>query len=79
MPMTEAAIDAGFCATCMSRSASRSTSGAWSVRVYYKPFVDWIWGGCLLMALGGFIAMLRPALPAARQGSAAHLPGGVPA
>jgi len=26
------------------------------VRVYYKPFVVWIWGGCLLMALGGGLA-----------------------
>ena len=32
-------------------------SGAWGVRIYAKPFVDWIWGGCLLMALGGFIAV----------------------
>ena len=31
--------------------------GAWSVRVYHKPFVTWIWGGCLLMALGGFLAL----------------------
>ena len=31
---------------------------AWTVRVYYKPFVDWIWGGCLLMALGGFFAVI---------------------
>ena len=30
--------------------------GEWAVRVYYKPFVDWIWGGCLLMALGGLLA-----------------------
>jgi cytochrome c-type biogenesis protein CcmF len=29
----------------------------WLVRVYHKPFVDWIWSGCLLMALGGFIAV----------------------
>ena len=28
------------------------------MRVYYKPFVDWIWGGCLLMGLGGLIAIL---------------------
>jgi cytochrome c-type biogenesis protein CcmF len=21
-----------------------------------KPFIDWIWGGCLLMAFGGFLA-----------------------
>ena len=57
MPMTEAAIDSGASATCTCRSASRSTAGAWSVRVYHKPFVTWIWGGCLLMALGGFLAL----------------------
>jgi cytochrome c-type biogenesis protein CcmF len=32
-------------------------SGAWGVRIYVKPFVDWIWLGCLLMALGGFTAI----------------------
>ena len=32
-------------------------AGAWGVRIYVKPFVDWIWGGCLLMALGGFLAI----------------------
>jgi len=26
------------------------------VRVYVKPFVDWIWFGCLMMALGGVLA-----------------------
>ena len=30
---------------------------AWSVRVYHKPFVTWIWAGCLLMALGGVLAL----------------------
>jgi cytochrome c-type biogenesis protein CcmF len=29
---------------------------AWTVRVQHKPFVDWIWSGCLLMALGGALA-----------------------
>jgi len=33
------------------------SGGAWSVRIYHKPFVNWIWGGCGLMALGGFFAM----------------------
>jgi len=32
-------------------------SGAWGVRIYVKPFVDWIWTGCLLMAFGGFVAV----------------------
>ena len=31
---------------------------AWSVRVHHKPFVNWIWGGCVLMALGGVLAVL---------------------
>ncbi|MGI9311299.1 MAG: heme lyase CcmF/NrfE family subunit [bacterium] len=31
-------------------------AGAWSVRIYYKPFIRWIWLGALIMALGGFIA-----------------------
>ena len=32
-------------------------SGAWALRIYLKPFIDWIWGGAFLMALGGFIAV----------------------
>jgi cytochrome c-type biogenesis protein CcmF len=30
--------------------------GAWLVKVQHKPFIDWIWGGCLIMALGGVLA-----------------------
>jgi len=44
------------------------SGGAWSVRVYYKPFVDWIWGGAVLMALGGGLALSdRRYLLAARK------------
>ena len=32
-------------------------NNTWTLRVHVKPFVDWIWGGCLLMALGGVIAL----------------------
>src|SRR4029078_12162572 len=57
MPMTEAAIDTGLTRdVCVSRGDPLDGS-AWAVRVYYKPFVDWIWGGCLLMALGGLCAL----------------------
>jgi cytochrome c biogenesis protein CcmG/thiol:disulfide interchange protein DsbE len=73
MPMTEAAIDAGLLRDVYVSLGEPIDERAWSVRVYYKPFVDWIWGGCLLMALGGFLAM-RPALPAAEEGGG-HLPG----
>jgi len=32
--------------------------GAWSVRIYIKPFVQWIWLGAILMALGGILALV---------------------
>lgn len=58
MPMTETAIDTGFTRDLyVSLGEPLDPQGsAWSVRVYYKPFVMWIWGGCLLMALGGSVA-----------------------
>ncbi|MEN9478979.1 MAG: hypothetical protein RLZZ298_374 [Pseudomonadota bacterium] len=62
MPMTEAAIDAGILRdvyVSLGEPIDRDKpEGEWAVRVYYKPFVDWIWGGCALMALGGLLAML---------------------
>jgi cytochrome c-type biogenesis protein CcmF len=57
MPMTEAAIDTGFTRDVYVSLGEPLEGEAWAVRVYYKPFVDWIWGGCLLMALGGLLAM----------------------
>jgi cytochrome c-type biogenesis protein CcmF len=57
MPMTEAAIDAGFTRDVYVSLGEPLEGKAWAVRVYFKPFVDWIWGGCLLMALGGLFAM----------------------
>jgi cytochrome c-type biogenesis protein CcmF len=55
-PMTEAAIDTGFTRDLYVSLGEAVEGKAWIVRVYFKPFVDWIWGGCLLMALGGGIA-----------------------
>ncbi|QWE30344.1 heme lyase CcmF/NrfE family subunit [Polynucleobacter sp. Adler-ghost] len=57
MPMTEAAIDAGLTRDIYVSLGEELEDKAWAVRVYYKPFVDWIWGGCVLMALGGLLAM----------------------
>jgi cytochrome c-type biogenesis protein CcmF len=57
MPMTEAAIDAGLTRDIYVSLGEELGDQSWAVRVYYKPFVDWIWGGCLLMALGGVLAM----------------------
>jgi cytochrome c-type biogenesis protein CcmF len=55
-PMTEAAIDTGFTRDLYVSLGEAVEGGAWIVRVYFKPFVDWIWGGCVLMALGGALA-----------------------
>jgi len=61
MPMTEAAIDTGFFRdvyVSLGEPIDKAKpEAAWAVRVYYKPFVDWIWGGCVLMALGGLLAV----------------------
>ncbi len=58
MPMTEAAIDVGvFRDLYVSLGEPIGDgSGAWSVRVYYKPFIRWIWAGTLIMAIGGLFA-----------------------
>jgi cytochrome c-type biogenesis protein CcmF len=57
MPMTEAAIQPGLTRDLYVSLGDPLESGGWLVSVRVKPFVDWIWGGCFLMAIGGFIAM----------------------
>jgi cytochrome c-type biogenesis protein CcmF len=55
-PMTESAIDYGAFRHLYVALSESVGPDAWLVRVHYKPFVGWIWGGCLLMALGGLLA-----------------------
>jgi cytochrome c-type biogenesis protein CcmF len=61
MPMTEAAIDTGLLRdvyVSLGEPIDKARpDAAWAVRVYHKPFVDWIWGGCVLMGLGGLLAL----------------------
>ena len=67
--MTETAIDTGLLRDLYVSLGEPVGSGSWSVRVYYKPFVDWIWGGALLMACGGGLALSdrRYAIAARKQ------------
>jgi cytochrome c-type biogenesis protein CcmF len=67
--MTETAIDSGLFRHLYISLGEPVSNNAWSVRVYYKPFVGWIWGGAVLMALGGGIALSdrRYALAARKQ------------
>ena len=55
-PTTEADIDAGLFRHLYVALGEPVGNEAWSLRVYYKPFVQWIWMGPLVMMLGGFIA-----------------------
>jgi cytochrome c-type biogenesis protein CcmF len=58
MPMTEVAIDRGIMRDLyVSMGEPLDDGRAWSVRLYVKPFVNWIWGGCVLMSLGGLLAI----------------------
>jgi len=77
MPMTEAAIDSSLTRdvyVSLGEPLEGGASPAWAMRVYHKPFVSWIWGGCLLMALGGAMAALdrryRRKVTAASAGAA---------
>ena len=55
-PMTEAASDSNLLRDLYVSMGERLPSGEWIVRVQYKPFIVWIWGGCLIMMLGGVVA-----------------------
>src|SRR3546814_8557799 len=57
MPMAEAAIDANGLRHVYVALGEPLDEEAWGVRIYYKPFVDWIWIGSILMALGGLLAI----------------------
>jgi cytochrome c-type biogenesis protein CcmF len=56
-PMTEASIHRNLTRDLYVSLGEPVEGGAWIVRVYVKPFVNWIWGGCALMALGGALAI----------------------
>jgi cytochrome c-type biogenesis protein CcmF len=55
-PMTEAAINASISRDLYVSLGEAVGDGAWTVRIHVKPFVRWIWIGCLLMAFGGLLA-----------------------
>ena len=59
MPMTEASIRSRLSGDLyVSLGEPVGGTGEWIVRIYVKPFVTWIWGGCVLMSLGGMIAAM---------------------
>ncbi|MGB5832948.1 MAG: heme lyase CcmF/NrfE family subunit [Thiohalocapsa sp.] len=75
MPMTEAAIDAGLFRDIYISLGEPVGDGDWALRLYYKPYVRWIWLGAILMALGGTLAVSDPRYRAARSRAAAPVGG----
>jgi len=56
-PTSETAIDRSVWRDLYVSLGDPTEDGGWTVRVYHKPLVNWIWGGALLMALGGLFAI----------------------
>jgi len=54
---SEAAIDRSIMRDLYVSLGDEVEGGAWTVRVYHKPLINWIWGGALLMAIGGAFAV----------------------
>ncbi|MDE1949255.1 MAG: heme lyase CcmF/NrfE family subunit [Burkholderiales bacterium] len=79
-PMTEAAVDSNPLRDLYISMGERLPTGEWIVRLQYKPFIVWIWGGCLIMMVGGALAAsdrryrvrqtATQALPGAAEGRA---------
>jgi len=67
MTMTEAAIRYGFVGDVYVAMGEPLAGGAWSMQMYLKPFVGWLWGGAILMALGGLLAALGARNKGARE------------
>ena len=79
MPTTEAAIRTSLRGDLYVSLGEPVDGGAWSVRVYHKPLITWIWGGCLLMALGGLLALSDRRYRVALRPSDAGIVDGAPA
>ena len=75
MPTTEAGIDYGLWRDVYLVLGDAQTGGGWAVRSYVKPFANWLWAGCALMALGGILSLsdrrYRTAAGARRAAAAA--------
>ncbi len=55
--MTDASIDKTLFRDLYAALGEELENGAWSMRVYYKPLIRWIWLGALFMTFGGVLAV----------------------
>jgi cytochrome c-type biogenesis protein CcmF len=78
MPTTEAAIDNGIFRDLYLVIGDPQADGGWAVRTYIKPFANWIWAGCIIMAFGGLLSLSDRRYRVA-AGARKAAPGAVPA
>ena len=78
MPTTEAAIDYRFLRDLYVVIGDQQGDGGWVMRTYIKPLANWIWGGCILMSLGGLLSLSDRRFRVA-AGARKTPPSGVPA
>ena len=55
--MTEAGIDSGVTRDLFVALGEQLDNGDWSLRIYVKPFINWIWLGTFIMAFGGVLSI----------------------
>ncbi len=80
MPTTEAGINNGVTRDVYVTLGDPQEGGGWALRVWIKPFANWVWGGTIVMALGGFLSLSdRRYRVAAGASKARPVAGGVPA
>lgn len=83
MPMTEAGIDRAWSRDLYVSLGEATPDGSWGVRVQVKPFMGWVWAGCVIMALGGLLAAAdkryrqRVRQTSPKQNAATHARSGV--
>jgi cytochrome c-type biogenesis protein CcmF len=75
---SETAIDRSIWRDLYVSLGDEVSDGAWTVRVYHKPLVNWIWGGALLMAIGGGFAVTDRRYSLASRKLARETPSGKP-
>jgi cytochrome c-type biogenesis protein CcmF len=73
MPLGQSAIDTGLTRDLLVALGEPAGAQAWSLRIQVKPFMAWIWAGCLALALGGLLALSdRRYRPGSRRVAAAE-------
>jgi cytochrome c-type biogenesis protein CcmF len=79
MPLSQASIDTGLLRDLFVALGDPVDERTWTARIQVKPFMGWIWIGCVLMALGGLLALADRRYRAAARAGRVREGAGAPA